>query len=850
MLNRLFNTLRRTGDDFRQDWKLRRQRLELHAQTTEKYWRRRDRARSRRFKTLKLRFGIRSMVGDAGDQLRISLHGVTKLLPALILGGLCLAAILTVEYSLDRILEVDLIPKGESTRDFGAFPRIAVPVLAALLGFYLATVGIVLGNVYGNVAAALRYLILENTRTKFYLKSLTASIGAGAAILLLLSLEFHSFGYLTIGIYVLLVCFGSWAFVQLAFGAFDLMNPVLLIDEPLRVLYRMVDRIGSRGVLLDEAVLRGSAQNANRSLELIAELINVTNDRKSVDRIQLAAKVELLLTVVRDYSRRKHKLAPGSGWFLPQTSYPRWVESNEQDILLALKTSTPLHPQNGPTTDWLEKRAAELVTAALQACAMTDDVEAALKIMRSAAWTGRVMASCHRIDDATTFAGIIRDSCHNMTSESDSVNAVIPEQPFMLTEILLGWRDAIIAWPDEIERVVDETKWDSSTREVQIKGSRRVWEFAQKLLAEIHSEIDVTGSRVTPDWYLRSALASESIFTLREFATKTPELLSGYLVLPNPGRISSEARAASGSQALQSLQKAELLSESISAAIKRLNELNRTQDVQTIDEVEEIALHIRNTRRSVLAQIAGSVAQLQPVQVTSAPDYFGEALFTLTHHAESAMSDGDTELVAILFPTISQATLKLQDHVFVTYQPPTYIRSPADFNPILHLLDISGLALTYEAIRDDNSAEPVRQSWHRLVESTEGQGNLASKILDVLDMAKSGWPHISLMRHDWDRQVVQRIVDAGYARPVDFPFGEPRPWNAPLLIKMLDVSESLPRLGLDPHVLFAGVVIGPMTGKSEEELRNRPGIKKYYEAHDRLAMREASHQSEYGADSD
>ena len=659
-------------------------------------------------------------------------------------------------------------------------------------------------------------------------------------MLLLLSLEFLSVGYLTFGIYILLVCFGSWAFVQLAFGAFHLMDPVQLIEEPLRVLYRMIDRIGSQGVLLDEAVLRGSAQNANRSLELIAELINVTNDRKSVDRIQLAEKVELLLTIVRDYSRRKHKLAPDSAWFLPQTSYPRWVESNEDKIMIALNTSTPLHPQTEPTTDWLEKRAAELVVAALQACVHIDDVEASLRIMRSAARTARFIASCCRIDDATTFAGIIRDGCHSMASENDAGNAVAPELPFMLTEIFLGWQDAIIACPDEIERVVDETKWDRSTREVQIKGSRRIWEFAQKLLAEIHSEIDVEDRLITPDWYLRSALASESIFAFREFATKMPELLSSYLVHPNLVRITPEAQVAIGSQALQTLQKAELLSESTSTAIERLTELNRVRDVQPIHEVELITMHIDNTRRLALTQIAESLEQLTPVQAKSAPDYFGEALFTLRHHIEKAIADGDTELVAGIFPFVMQASLKLHDHVFATYQPPTYIRSPADFNPILHLLDISGLALTYEAIRDDNSDEPVRQSWHRLVETTEGQGNLASKILDVLDMAKSGWPHISLMRHNRDRQVVQRIVDAGYTRPVDFPFGEPRPWNAPLLIKMLDVSESLPRLGLDPHVLFAGVVIVPMTSEPEEDLRRRRGLGDYYKAKDRLAARDMS----------
>ena len=61
---------------------------------------------------------------------------------------------------------------------------------------------------------------------------------------------------------------------------------------------------------------------------------------------------------------------------------------------------------------------------------------------------------------------------------------------------------------------------------------------------------------------------------------------------------------------------------------------------------------------------------------------------------------------------------------------------------------------------------------------------------------------------------------------------------------MLGISVQLPRLYLDPHVLFAGFVLGPMTGESDQQLRARKGLRRYYEALDRHRAQEVSCQRE------
>ena len=179
------------------------------------------------------------------------------------------------------------------------------------------------------------------------------------------------------------------------------------------------------------------------------------------------------------------------------------------------------------------------------------------------------MAECFRLDDAATFAAIIRGRCWEIHSRYrlanyDAANSVVAETPLLGTEILLGCKNSIIAWPDEIARVVADTYWDRrGTKNVQIRSSIRVWNFAQQLLERTQAEIEIEGRRVTPDWFLQSALAWESILALRELAAGLTNLIEPYAEKPDRELLSAETRAALGTQALQMLDKAELVVEAI-----------------------------------------------------------------------------------------------------------------------------------------------------------------------------------------------------------------------------------------------------------------------------------------------
>ena len=833
-------------------WPLRSQARNLNRrlkrQSTEDYWRDRERAASGRRRVIAHRYWIGSRVDLFRQDVGIIGRSLILLICAFSTGAILLAALLLAEFFLARYVWSNLIPSGNSIPPLGAFPTLAVQVSASLLGFYLASVSIVLGQSYSNVSGDVRDLVLGSPRVRLYLKSVGVAIGAGLTLVLLQSLGV-SYGYVTVAIYSLLVVFSGSAFAQLALGAFNLFNPIALGEEPLRALYRAIDRLGSEGLSRNEAVLRVASREANRDLLVLAELIDLTSLRVSGDRGRLAGMVEQLLALVQSYAQRKHLLAPTSEWFIREPVYPKWVEANHPETSTALKTSTPLQPRLQPSTNWLERRSAELASAALGACVVANDRDSALRITNQVATTAYVLAKSYLIDDAIAFSTIVRERCWSIEVENPAAVASAAAPPLFLANLVLGWRDAITNWPDEIRAVVNETKWDRrSTKTVRVRGSDRVWNAAQQLLREVKAEQDIEGRRTTPDWYLQSVLANECIFSLREFGNQLPKHLDDFLKPTNTGS-SPEINAMIGSQALQALAKAQLIADALPQAAENLEVLCMGNNRLDAEEFGGIYGHLRSCRTEVLQRIAEALIHLKLDQTKSEPDLFGEAFFPLVHHTEEAIATGDVALVKEVFPKILDSSLALQGHVLSTYQPPTYEVNSTIADPTVDILELSGLAMIYATLRDDQSDASVRQAWLDRLDLFPQKDAAARLILDQLEIkdayAPLGISARYVTRGEWETRLCTKIVEAGYAVPEFDPFVKDQPaWNAPPLIKMLGVSGYMPSISLKPYTIFAAEVIGPLSGETEDILRSRRSLREFYEKKDFHRARDDSESGE------
>ena len=283
------------------------------------------------------------------------------------------------------------------------------------------------------------------------------------------------------------------------------------------------------------------------------------------------------------------------------------------------------------------------------------------------------------------------------------------------------------------------------------------------------------------------------------------------------------------------LSKSELVAATLQDVVDSLAAMQQGHDSISIPEVENLAERVGSLRIIVIEQLGDAARELRPEQQKTRPDYFGQTIFTLLHHTERAISDGYTETIGRVFPSVLSASLKLHEHVDVTYRPPTYEITPANFNPILGVLELSGLALVYEQLRGDGSAEPIRQAWADQGDPHNDVEGFATEILDILDQAHSRLVPQSIMRREWETRVAQSIVDKGFAIPDYNPFEDEPEWAAPPLIRMVGVTKSYLNVSLHPYLIFAGQVVGPLSGENDEHLRSRPSLRRYYEALDRYA---------------
>ena len=548
---------------------------------------------------------------------------------------------------------------------------------------------------------------------------------------------------------------------------------------------------------------------------------------------------------VRFYSTKKHLISPTSEWFLREPAYPKWIEADYSTIQIALQASTPLQARMEPQTDWLEMRAAELASAALRFCVAENDTTAALRIARGATSTAKALAKNYHIDESVRFSKAVRDSCWNAQSQTEASAVLSAEPPNMLTELLLGWLEAIESWKTEIDNAVSTAQWNRNTAFVRIRSPIRVRSAAQRLLREVHAEEEIEGHRLTPDWHLRSTLARECLQFLHDFARTLPELIADFTFSQNP-QLLPETKALLGCEALQTIAKGELLANAILESGRELDSLLFQGDREKGDDLANLGGLLRECRMAVLGQLSEVIMDLRPEQSTSKPDLFGQVYSTLLHHTANVIEEGDTGCVERQFHGIIEATQILNGYVQSIYVPSKYRFSAMNLDPLIHLLELSGIALIYEAIRGDQSAAPVRQAWENWIQSSDEPIAVAKWILDILDL-KDGvfWWNTTLRdmeRSAWEVRFVNRIIEAGYARPEAMPFATPPVWNAPRPIKMLGVSEWMSHVDLHPRSLFAAEVIAPLSGEPEDDLRERPGLKRYYERRDAQHRQDAARQ--------
>ncbi|RJQ08846.1 MAG: hypothetical protein C4558_07260 [Dehalococcoidia bacterium] len=717
------------------------------------------------------------------------------------------------------------------------FPKLAAEVTASLLGLYLATVSIVVGTVYQDVSADIRSLVLGGSGTLRRLRLTGAALGVGLFLVLLESLSVP-FGMISLGAYALLLAFAALAFGQLAFGSLNLLDPLALVSEPLSQLARSLNRL-DRLAGSHDALRRREARRIQHQLHLLSQIVRLSQKRAAISTSRLTGLARNVANALVIYSQERRRIPADSGWHLPAANYPRWVESDNSTTDLAIRTGIPLQGKEEPDLFWLEAALGGLMAEVLAATVAAADRDAALTVSSLTASSAAQVAALRYPDAADVYCRAVTRMCWDMQIDNDAGRAVQGEPPTLLMSRLLGWGQGIEQWPQEIEDSAPEIATDATVGVV--RGPRRVLRAVGDLRTQLEAEIVIEGKRISPAWFIRMALADSAIFAIREYCRDLPRAVREHSSLSGPPNQPATNVVALCTQSIQLLEKAQLTLTRMASVLPSFEAFRGGNPPVETPEIDTARSEVAAIRKRVFGQLAQQLPQLTPSRDRSEPDWFGDAHYRCLHELADAVAVGDAESVRSLFPAVMSASLRLDSYVRTTYTAPTYQVNSAVLDPLMDLFEVSGLALIYGEVRQDESARPIVETWDRLLTNQTDKQELPRTYLNLLDISRWGLgvgisPR-SVTRTTWEMRLSNDMVARGFARPRYSPFSEHEQWEAPEIAKLLGINEDYPSVSIEPRVFFAARVLAPLSGESDAELRKRPELRRYYEQLDFLRSR-------------
>lgn len=821
---------------------------ELQHQLTRDYWELREHDDARRMRRLSRTIRLRDALDSIGQDAASSRRTIGAVFGGLALGVIAGGALLSAEWLLSQRWS-GVVPLGDERPPMGEFPKLAAEVTASLLGLYLAAVSIVVGTVYQDVSAEIRSLVLGGATTRLRLWLMGTALGAALFLVLLESVSIP-FGTISLGAFALLLAFAAYAFIQLAFGSLNLLDPLALVSEPLAQLARSLSRL-DRLEKAHDALRRREAQGIQYRLHLLSQIVKESQMRSAISTSKLTTLARDVANAVVLYSYQRHRIPTNSGWHLPAASYPRWVESDNSSTDLAIHVGVPLQGKEEPDLFWLEAELGGLMAEVLAATVKAADRDAALTVLSLAGNSGAQVAALRYPDAADVYCRAVARMCREVPTDGKAGRAVQGEAPMLLMSRLLGWGQGIEQWPREIQESASETTHGAIVGPMH--GPRRVLQAVTDLRTQLEAEIMIEGKCISPAWYLRAALADSAILAIREYCRDLPKAVREHSSLSGSADLPATNTVALCTQSIQLLEKAQLTVDRMASAVPQLEQFRGENAPVETPEFDAARIELSTIRTQVFRQLAAQLPQLEPSSDRSTPDWFGDAHYRCLHECADAIAMGDVGSVRGLFPAIMLASLRLDTYVRTTYTAPTYQVNSAVLDPLLDLLEISGLALIYGEVRRDTTANPITESWNRFLTDQADTQMLASAYLDLLDLSRPGvglgLSPRSITRTAWEMRLSRDMIDRGLVRPRHSPFSEPQDWQAPEIAQLLNMSEDYPTSSIDPRVLFAARVLAPASGESDADLRRRPELRQYYEQLDFLHRRRSG-DARHDGDSD
>jgi len=627
-----------------------------------------------------------------------------------------------------------------------------------LLGLYFTAISVVVSSRFVSISPGMREHFLREPGGRQYLR-LLAITAVWSLVLLAYNIVGGDIGVLSLISVLLLGLFGIAAFLYLSVRAFYLLDPTLLSDTILAELIKLAKLATSNGRLWNnESFQRHYRQRAVSELSSLESMLELASRESHLTRDSLRLLLAKCGLFLREYLKLRTQIPSQSHWYRRMPQHDNYFLADDAQLTMAIEAGGFIQPKEVPESHWLEKdifgamaRSLSLLPADRRLNVSYNTFVSLQDYLEALGNALEVLKGKTLIDDIT------KPSLEQMEVEPQKSGkvreihlAAFDASRLCYLSLVLGCLKYISDF--KLEHFIDRIRqinWLSDHDIYEQNIPPGVLTELESLKKELAFESVAEGGIVSPTWYI-TQLAVKSILD------HALDSLNYCLTILDDVFVSTAAelvREQKYTLCTFHCQRGLELCSKLEAHLRNAQNMwTKAEECRIEKEIpwvqpdwDKMRLRITNGRKSIINAFAKCLPSLAVgTRDKSFPDLFGQVYNVVCWECYQSLLGNENERFAGLFPILAisaiTASQQLRDELN-GWLPESQIAVSGD--PILDLVDISGYALGYAELYDNNELwVRCQATWATLLSAYTDKKQILEYIVSLYEY-RHGDLHIS-----------------------------------------------------------------------------------------------------------
>ena len=398
-----------------------------------------------------------------------------------------------------------------------------ISIAGVILGLYCANIASVYSSTYSNAPDNISKAFQNDKLSRKCISGIIDYIEFGFFILVVIMMGINT----GLGILAMFTVWSIYLIVSYSLAgnrAYQLSNIYNIAADSHRVLYRVITKSLNHKLFATDPTFQNHflkvAGNQVLLLQAIQKFAASKSDGHIADNTVMFEYMRNDLSIIELYWMNKNSISRDSLWFKDTDRYPKWHRANESKTSISLRTGTGLPPDNEHDYWWLEEELFSVNRNCLRDLFKQHDFTSIYKYLNRLMKMGRTAIENKELAFYVSHIDWVREEILKSKDvvsylDDETRNAfagVVDVIVRLYLNIILESSNIYSNYDlnNSISTVIRAIDSGKKAKDNEFIRGKQDLEFYKKIVTEVQIE----GTRLTPEWVIKQQLAKEEYIYL------------------------------------------------------------------------------------------------------------------------------------------------------------------------------------------------------------------------------------------------------------------------------------------------------------------------------------------------